>query len=125
MADEKEITILGAGSYIDSHGRVQRWVAAGIQLVDTSALPQASLGNPYTATLTASGGQPPYTWDITADLGCPHSMLPPGLSLNPVTGIISGVPTQTGSFALKARAFDSADPPYGSAVVLTINVEES
>jgi hypothetical protein len=50
------------------------------------SLPEATAGSPYTATLTATGGMPPYVWAITA------GALPPGLSLDSATGVISGVP---------------------------------
>ena len=63
--------------------------AAQGPLVITSplALPNGSVGIPYSATVTASGGNPPYTWST------PNSVLPVGLSLNTSSGLISGTPT--------------------------------
>jgi hypothetical protein len=57
----------------------------------------ATIGLPYTAILTAVGGTQPYTWSL------PSGALPPGLTLDPITGIISGTPTAVGSnnFAVK------------------------
>ena len=52
-------------------------------------LPPAQQGVPYSFTLTASGGNPPYTFAITS------GALPAGLSLNGATGVISGTPTGT------------------------------
>jgi subtilisin family serine protease len=43
------------------------------------------VGSPYSAAMTATGGFPPYTFSI--------SSLPPGLTLNTSTGVISGIPT--------------------------------
>ncbi len=64
-------------------------VTTPIQLVTTS-LPDATAGQPYSATLTATGGAgAPYTFSLEA------SALPDGLSLDPNTGIISGTPTST------------------------------
>lgn len=52
------------------------------------------VGTPYTATCTASGGSPPYTWSISTGQGS----LPPNLALNPngSTATISGTPTGAG-----------------------------
>jgi hypothetical protein len=51
----------------------------------TGSLPNAILGVPYTQTLVATGGVPPYTYTLTA------GSLPPGLNLSS-TGTISGTP---------------------------------
>jgi Putative Ig domain len=70
--------------------------------IDTITIPSAVVAAPYSATLDASGGQPPYTWAIVS------GSLPPGVKLNARTGIISGSPSQAGSFAFTARGSDAA-----------------
>ena len=55
--------------------------------ISNTSLPAAIVGKPYTATLLASGGTPPYTWAVTA------GTVPPGLSLTPSTGAIGGTAT--------------------------------
>ncbi len=70
--------------------------------IQTDSLPNAKLGTPYSATLTALNGAPPYAWSITA------GSLPDGLSLDGVTGEISGVPTTGGWFAFRVQVTDSA-----------------
>ncbi len=61
----------------------------------------ANLNAPYSDSFVASGGTPPYTFAIIA------GALPPGLSLNPATGLISGTPTATGPFAYTGQVTDS------------------
>lgn len=68
----------------------------------TTGLPQGKVGVAYSAKLTAIGGQTPYAWSITM------GDLPPGLSLDPASGIISGTPTDIGNYYFVARADDSS-----------------
>lgn len=64
--------------------------------------PQAFAGKPYTTTLVVQGGWPPYTFAITS------GSLPPGLSLDPTTGVISGFPTPPVGGCLSIIHFDDA-----------------
>jgi hypothetical protein len=54
--------------------------------IATSSLPEGQEGVPYSQTLEAKGGTPPYEWFIS------DGTLPPGMQLDPLTGIISGTP---------------------------------
>jgi hypothetical protein len=54
--------------------------------IETYTLPALENGTPYSATLTASGGAPPYTWSLDS------GDLPTGLSIS-AGGSISGTPT--------------------------------
>jgi alpha-galactosidase len=71
-------------------------------LLITSASPIASgtVGSPYSQTLTASGGNAPYTWSLSA------GTLPAGLSLGSA-GLLSGTPTASGTFAFTAQIADN------------------
>jgi len=66
-----------------------------------TTLPNGSRGTAYSQTLTASGGNTPYTFAITS------GSLPPGMNLTAGTGVISGTPTQSGSYAFTVFVTDS------------------
>jgi uncharacterized repeat protein (TIGR03803 family) len=70
-------------------------------LITTSALPAASVGEPYSTAIGVSGGVQPYTFSITA------GSLPSGLTLNSSTGLISGTPTQAGTSSFSVLVQDS------------------
>ena len=86
--------------------------------VSTVSLPGAVVGTPYTATLTAAGGVPLYTWSITA------GTLPAGLTLDASTGVISGTPTAPGNASFTVEVTDSGNPPTSAvaSAVITLTV---
>jgi hypothetical protein len=65
--------------------------------ITTTSLPPATHGSTYSATLTASGGNPPYLWS---------ARLPQGLKLNRSTGVISGTPRRSQTFRVTVTLFD-------------------
>lgn len=77
------------------------------QLITTSVIALetsvATFNQPYSGQVTTSGGVAPYTYAIVAGL------LPPGFSLDPATGIISGTSLQSGSYDATVQSTDSAD----------------
>ena len=54
------------------------------------------MGSSYSHTLTATGGTGSYGWQVVS------GALPDGLSLS-TAGVISGIPSKTGSFSASAR----------------------
>jgi hypothetical protein len=71
-----------------------------------------------TSSLTVSGVQGvPFTYTIRA-LHSPSSFgamwLPAGLNLNPLTGVISGVPSDNGEFAVVLSAYNACSFDYGT-----------
>lgn len=80
-----------------------------IQMV-TTVLPAATAGTPYTATLAAQAGNPPYTWAITS------GSLPAGLTLAPTTGVISGTPTGSGTSAFTVTVSGATNWTGGTTV---------
>jgi 6-phosphogluconolactonase (cycloisomerase 2 family) len=61
----------------------------------------ARVGDWYSNNLLAGGGRPPYEFSIDS------GMLPPGLSIGPKSGLISGTPTAVGSYPFTVRVFDA------------------
>jgi len=80
------------------------------------SLPDAVTGQPYSFTLTASGGLTPQVWAVTS------GALPTGLTLT--NGVISGIPTVTNtagnSFTLTVH--DSAAPQQSMSAPFVIHV---
>ncbi|HZS70386.1 MAG TPA: DUF4082 domain-containing protein, partial [Candidatus Acidoferrum sp.] len=88
-------------------------VQAAALTITTTSLPGGTVGAAYSATLTASGGTPPYTWSIAA------GALPGGLSLN-TNGSITGTPNASGAFSFTVQATDSAAGAASKSLSITI-----
>jgi hypothetical protein len=82
--------------------------------VATQSLPGGALGAPYLQSLSGTGGTPPYTWAISA------GTLPPGLTLDPASGTLSGTPTTTGDFKFTIQLSDSLKVNVTRAFAITI-----
>ena len=75
-----------------------------VTAITTSQLDNAQQGLPYAAALSATGGRTPYLWTLTS------GALPPGVNFNNLTGTLSGVPAQVGSFKFIVQVSDSSAP---------------
>jgi hypothetical protein len=91
-------------------------VAGSPLSISTSSLPFAIRGAGYTGQLVASGGLPPYQWSVVA------GTLPAGLALAAGTGLISGIPTGSGSFSFSIAVQDQASAPQLSSRQLQLLV---
>ncbi|MFN7973898.1 MAG: Ig domain-containing protein [Acidobacteriota bacterium] len=83
--------------------------------VSPGSLPNGSIGVPYSQTVTASGGTPPFTFAVTT------GALPPGLGLNANTGVVSGIPTTAGTFNFTITATDALGCTGTQAYSIVIN----
>lgn len=88
-------------------------VAAG-PLGITCASSAAAVGVPYSSSLMATGGLPPYKFSITS------GVLPPGLALNPFTGAITGTPTVVGNFPYTGTVTDDAGNTKNATCAITV-----
>ena len=78
----------------------QNGSSSGLYLF-AQALASATLGIAYSETIFATGGSSPYALTVLS------GTLPPGLSLNSGTGVISGTPTTAGTYGFTLKAIDS------------------
>lgn len=69
--------------------------------ITTTALPNGRRNIAYSVTLQATGGVKPYQWSLSS------GALPPGLTLNASTGVISGISKKAGSWTFTVRVRDS------------------
>lgn len=66
----------------------------------TKSLPTAALGKRYEVTPKLQGGRGPFDWTIT------RGKLPPGITLQKVTGTLTGIPAQTGVYKFTLNVHD-------------------
>ncbi len=74
----------------------------------------ARLGVPYRSAISAYGGVSPYSHTLLS------GSLPPGLSLNGSSGLITGTPSTPGSFTFTARTNDGASSLVNRTYTITV-----
>ncbi|WP_031499129.1 putative Ig domain-containing protein [Bryobacter aggregatus] len=77
-------------------------------------LPSGTLNQPYSATVTATGGTSPYSYSITS------GGLPTGLSMDN-NGVLSGTPTASGNYNFTVRIQDAASVTASFGLSLSIS----
>src|SRR6185369_1600042 len=78
-------------------------MASGSLQVTTASLPGGTIGQSYSAALSAAGGAAPYAWSIGS------GALPQGLRLTSA-GTIDGTPTAAGTASFTVHVTDAATP---------------
>ena len=92
---------------------------AGLPVIVT-AIPTQTVGQAFSTTLAAQFGVPfttgtPYQWALAS------GALPPGLTLNVATGLLSGTPTTGGTYNFTLSATDSAGAVGTRAYTVLVN----
>jgi len=120
---EKSINVIGSGQImfkpvIKLSMTTPQTIEPGTKHVKiwTPSLQDGAVNTSYNATLTADGGVVPYIWSIE------KGTLPAELSLDPITGIISGVPTASGDFTFTAKVSDNSTPIKSDTQRYTITI---
>jgi uncharacterized protein YhjY with autotransporter beta-barrel domain len=103
----------GAGAPFTVQGSYSLTVVAPLVTVTPAALPLATAGAAYTATLTAAGGVGPYRFVLSG------GALPAGLALSP-GGVVSGTPTAAGAFAFTVNITDANGQAGTASLTLTV-----
>ena len=89
--------------------------------VPSTALPAGKVSAQYSADFTATGGLPPYTWFVVNNI----NELPPGLTLassgSDTQNVLTGKPTQAGTFSFPMQVQDSDDNTVNATITVTIN----
>jgi Putative Ig domain/Bacterial lectin len=87
-------------------------VSAGVSTT-FPAPPGAVVNTPYSVTLTATGGTPPYTWSVNA------GSLPPGITLT-AAGVLGGTPTTAGSYPFSVNVIDKNNGIATTSITLVV-----
>nr|WP_115678387.1 putative Ig domain-containing protein [Cupriavidus neocaledonicus] len=91
---------MGTGPYSVA-GAYTLTIAAPTITLSPATLANPALGVAYSQSVTASGGTAPYTYSLVA------GALPPGLTLNSMTGAMAGTTVAGGSYNFTLQATDS------------------
>ena len=84
--------------------------------INPVSLSAATVGTAYSQTVSATGGSGSFTYAVSA------GALPPGLTLNASTGLVSGTPTAAGPSTFTVRATDGTGATGSRSYSVTMAV---
>ena len=76
-----------------------------LTITTTSPLANSTVGTRYSRALSVTGGAASYAWGLVS------GSLPPGITLNPTTGYLAGIPTTSGGYTFTISVTDSQGIP--------------
>jgi hypothetical protein len=100
-ADRKTFTVRAREPF-RRFGERELTLTVAARLVAASRMGPGEVGIRYQGSITAAGGTAPLTWSVA------NGTLPAGLTLDPATGTVSGVPRAAGLFDLTFAVADTA-----------------
>ncbi len=86
---------------------------AGPVVITTTSLPNAVAGAAYSQTLSAGGGQAPYTWSILS------GNTPPGIQFSS-SGTLTGLPTRNGFYTFTIQVSDNGQRTATQTLSITV-----
>ncbi len=86
--------------------------------ISTFGLNAGAVGRSYSATLAATGGTPPYRWNLIG------GVLPPGLNFS-ASGSIDGTPISASTYSFIVQVSDSGSPVRLDSKSLSITIQSS
>ncbi len=110
----KDATVAIGGSRASAMVTITPVTPSDSLAIASSALPAADAGEPYEASLTATGGVAPYQWSVA------NGSLPSGIQLRSSSGVITGLPALPGSYPLTAKVTDSSG--HSATATFTLSV---
>ena len=75
-------------------------ISAASKITSPRTLPTAARGTAYSYSVLTANQQGTTSWSLAG------GSMPPGMSLNPTTGVLSGICTSKGTWSFNARAKD-------------------
>lgn len=94
------------------------WLEAGALTITTTTLSSGTVGTAYSASVSASGGTSPYSYEVTS------GSLPNGLSMSSA-GAISGTPTTEETSTFTVTVTDSAETPATDTQELSLTISSA
>src|SRR5664280_534331 len=109
------VTITVTDAFSQTAARTATLVIVALPAFTASVPPAGQVGVAYTAPFDVTGGTLPLTWSVTA------GTLPPGLTLAPLTGAVTGTPTTVGtsSFTVTVTDANAQSASKATSVVIT------
>ncbi len=89
-------------------------VSSGFTITSPPLLPSGTVQRPYSYQLSSQLGIVPLAWNLAS------GALPPGLALDPSTGLISGSPLTAGTFSFAVYAADQSNANSTQTFTLAI-----
>jgi arylsulfatase A-like enzyme len=93
---DPSLATLKNGLWTQTSGRL------GLAAMPVRSFPKGRVGTRYQFQFDTWGGKAPFNWKLVS------GQLPPGLTLDAMTGLLHGTPTASGTYAFAVRVTDSS-----------------